>query len=438
MKKAVFLMALALLMFPMSVLAGQRSQRMLEKKVGRWQERGDLTTILQRVAHMKPAIDQLCAKHGVDPEVMYGLLMQESCANDEAVDYVFKAGKSSKVHVGLGQLNKDKLPKKIKNDPLRRHFAFEWRDAYRNRIGLARQVKHGNDGLKDELVQAQKLEDKLMSEWAKRDPRFDPRWNLEQTIVFFKYNLRKCGEPGLAIMAHHGGGNDPVRRVQRWAADHGYPVPSSRKVPAFVRKHGLNYFVLYEDRRAGHQYWAKKGDGHLTYAFSPLAGSIVFMEYWKGLAPSVQAKIMGSKVELKKNNAVASTARIKDDKKMVMEDPMAGYNFCVAQLHHFLGNLAMLVHLVLVLAVPIIIALFVCRTLAVGLKRALQDTGKILARIVLFGIPTIGKITLTGLSLLISTKESKISFKQLVILAFPFGRRSRRYRQASEMEPEAE
>lgn len=321
--------------------------------IARWQDRSDRDAILKKVAHMKPVIDELCREHGVNPHVIYGLIMTESCANPQAIDYMFASGLSDKVHVGLGQLNKYKLPAKDAQNRNRIEVAHLWRRVHLYRMKIQRRLKRNETNeLEYAHERSMAVEANLMKKWARLDPRFDAKWNLEETIVFFKFNLQKCGEETLAIMGHHGGGNDPVRRVIRYARDHEKVRLTISQVPVYVRKHKLNYMKLYDDHRSpGHQYWARKGDGHLTYAFSPMAGSQVFEEYWKDLQPGVQSKIMACSAsgETRQVGRVTTEVRVASAKKaqkgsgresmiVGMTDAVAGY--FTGHAMRFVGHLA--------------------------------------------------------------------------------------------------
>lgn len=276
----------------------------------RWQNRADRLMIEKRVAHLKPVIDEICKKQKVNPEVFYGLIMTESCANQYAIDYMFFGGITHSACVGLGQLNEAKLPKN--EQQVCHRVGLRWQAAHLQRRKQQRLwKKYKSEACRAAYLKSLSVENDRLADWIAVDRRFDARWNLEQTILYFKSNLGKTWKESLAIMAHHGGGNDPVRRVIKYAWDHERIRLQACQVPKYVESRKLDYFKLYNDHCSpGHGYWANKGDGHLTYAFSPMAATKVFKNYWQGLGHNVRLKIMGcSKPELKvahgKNATVA-------------------------------------------------------------------------------------------------------------------------------------
>lgn len=228
-----------------------KSRAILIDKVEKYSKRAGAQEAMRRMAHLKPAVDDYCLREGIHPEPIYGLILTESQARPDAVDGVFRFGRSRKAHVGLGQLNFQRLPKDQRFDP--------------DRIQVARRYQMSD-----------KASDK--NEWENLDKRFDSRWNLKVTIHEFHGHLERTGDPTLSFMGHHGGGNDPVKAVQKYARDREVVLTRSR-VPSYVKKHKLNYFVLYESPGSARRYWASKSDCHLSYGFAPVVWSELFARW---------------------------------------------------------------------------------------------------------------------------------------------------------------
>lgn len=272
----------------------EKSRHELRARVEKWPSRPLYWGAMMRLSMIKPNIDGMTKKAGVNSAAFYGLLITESGANPLITDNVFRGGEAGKVHVGLGQLNFSKLPKAEREDKRRIRAAYAWRANYIRWQKVSQGLKanglsaKARTGLQVEATKRQKLSRRLLLNWAAFDLRFDSRWNLERTISFWKGNIACCGgDATLAIMAHHGGLYSPLRRVAYYRQDHegrGFDPDNliwlRREMSVYIKRQGLNFFKLYEDEgRSGVHYWRMKGDAHLTYGFAPVAWSEIFWRF---------------------------------------------------------------------------------------------------------------------------------------------------------------